>query len=217
MDIRQYQPDDRDAVLQIAADTAFFGEPVEKYLSDRRLFNDLMYAYYTDYEPEHLWVACPSGQVVGFLAGAFDTQRRERFLRQRIIPGWLGRLARNGYRLDRSSLEYARRMLVSALRGEIPAVDVDRYPAHLHINLSAASRGQGLGKALMSAYLDQLGAASIPGVHLHTTSLNQAAIGLYRRFGFVLLDARPTQAWVGLIDTPVENQAYGLKLEQNNY
>ena len=91
---------------------------------------------------------------------------------------------------------------------------MDLYPAHLHINLSEASRGLGLGKALMAAYLDQLRQNHIRGVHLFTTSLNIAAIGLYKRFGFELLDARPTKMWVDFIEQPVENQAYGLRLAE---
>ena len=38
--IKPYQQSDRDDVFCIAADTAFFGEPVEAFLDDRRLFCD---------------------------------------------------------------------------------------------------------------------------------------------------------------------------------
>ena len=55
--IRLYEPDDRQDVLRISADTAVFGEPVEAILDDRRLFCDAFTAYYTDFESEYLWVA----------------------------------------------------------------------------------------------------------------------------------------------------------------
>ncbi len=64
--IRSYEHPDRQAVLRIAAETAFFGEPLEIYLDDRRLFWDVFYRYYTDLESEHGWVACAGDQVVGF-------------------------------------------------------------------------------------------------------------------------------------------------------
>jgi hypothetical protein len=51
--IRPYQPKDRESVFRIAADTAFFGAPIEAYMEDRNVFLDAFYAYYTDLEPEH--------------------------------------------------------------------------------------------------------------------------------------------------------------------
>ncbi len=68
--VRPYQPSDREAVHRIAADTAFFGAPVENFLPDRKLFSDFFMAYYTDAEPEYLWVAEHEGQVGGYFAGS---------------------------------------------------------------------------------------------------------------------------------------------------
>ena len=39
--VRLYRPEDRAAVLQIAADTGFFGAPVEAFMQDRRLMQDV--------------------------------------------------------------------------------------------------------------------------------------------------------------------------------
>ena len=185
---------------------------MEHYLSDRRIFTDLMYTYYTDYEPERLWVAVNEGQVVGFLAGCLDTRRREQIEARQVILRWLGRLLSGSYKVDRSLIHYGLRQAGVLLRREIPRVDLNAYPAHLHINLSEGSRGLGLGKQLMQAYLDQLKQAGVKGVYLQTTSKNVAAIGLYKRFEFILLESRLTHAWEGLLDETVENQAYGLNL-----
>lgn len=38
IEIRPFQQTDRDALLKIAADTAFFGDPVEHFMEDRRIF-----------------------------------------------------------------------------------------------------------------------------------------------------------------------------------
>ena len=38
--VRRYKPQDREDIFRIAADTAFFGEPVETLLEDRRVFCD---------------------------------------------------------------------------------------------------------------------------------------------------------------------------------
>ncbi len=39
--VRPYEATDREAVHRIAADTAFFGDPIERYLDDRQHFLDL--------------------------------------------------------------------------------------------------------------------------------------------------------------------------------
>jgi ribosomal protein S18 acetylase RimI-like enzyme len=215
--VRPYQTADRDALMHIAAETAFFGEPVERFLEDRRIFQDAFYAYYTDYEPEHTWIAVRfddgQEQVVGFLTGCFNSAHQERILQQHILPGVIQKRMLGQYRLGKRTLQHVWRMALGSLRREYPKVDEKRYPAHLHINLLPRSRGMGLGYALMQAYLNQLKAHQISGVHLQTTSLNTAAIRLYERCGFVLLDARPTRAWEGLVGGLVKNLSYGMELE----
>lgn len=45
-------------------------------------------------------------------------------------------------------------MAEGAVRREDPQVDDQEYPDHLHVNIVAAMRGQGLWRRLMEAYLD---------------------------------------------------------------
>ena len=40
---------------KVGLEPAFFGEPVEAFLDDRRLFCDAFVRYYTDYEAEYAW------------------------------------------------------------------------------------------------------------------------------------------------------------------
>lgn len=209
--IRPFQPADREALLQIGADTAFFGAPIEKYMEDRRIFMDSFYAYYTDQEPEHAWVACDGEQVVGFLTGCTDTRWHDHIMRQRILPAVLWRALRGKYRVGPKTWRYARAAANAALRGEIPGPDLSRYPAHLHINLLPDWRGFGLGRRLIEAYLHQLREQHVPGVFLQTTSMNAIAVKLYEKVGFCLLGSRQTRMYEHLIDTPVENRCYGLE------
>lgn len=210
--IRPFQPADRQALFRIAADTAFFGDPIEHYLDDRGIFTDLFYRYYTDFEPDLCWVAEAGGAVVGFLAGCASSSKQERAIRRNLLPGVLKGLLRRRYRLGKKTLRYAAVLGLAALLGEIPPANLTEYPAHLHINLKADYRGLGLGRRLMAAYLDQLEQMAVPGVHLHTTNINQAACVLYKRMGFVLIDQRPTFMWKHLVDEPVVNRLYGKRL-----
>jgi GNAT superfamily N-acetyltransferase len=214
--IRPYQPQDRPALLKLAADTAFFGKPLEAYMEDRRLFWDAMYIYYIDYEPEHTWVACVGDELTGFLTGCTVTHRRSEIWSRRILPTIASRAARGAYKIGRLTLRYTWEMAAAALRHEIPQEDQEKYPAHLHINVNEHYRGQGLGRGLMAAYLAQLRSLGVKGVHLHTTSLNKAAIRLYLTSGFSLLDARLTRSWRHYFSEPVQYQCYGLRLDQSN-
>lgn len=210
--IRPFQHPDQSALLDIASETAYFGAPVEAFLEDRRLFEDAMFRFYVEYEPEHAWVACEGETVVGFLAGCTDSRNRSRIFPRRILPRIVGKALRGQYHLGPLTLRYAAAAFTGSLHGEFAHVDFDQYPAHLHINLLPASRGKGVGSRLIAAYIEQLRKLSIPGVHLFTTSFNQAAVHLYRRCGFQLLDSRPTHVWDRFLPQSIDNQCYGQRL-----
>jgi ribosomal protein S18 acetylase RimI-like enzyme len=210
--IRSYQPQDRESVFRIAADTAFFGAPIEAYMEDRNGFLDAFYGYYTDLEPEHAWVVCADEVVVGFLTGCVDGRVHGQKFRRLILPKLIGNLLRGKYRFGKRSLGYLAGLVGGLLRGEFTHADQETYPAHLHINVDSAWRGRGLGQQLMETYLGQLRGLGIPGVYLETTSLNEVACRLYEKMGFRLLEARPDRFWAKWFGHPVENRCYGLKL-----
>jgi ribosomal protein S18 acetylase RimI-like enzyme len=215
--IRPYRPTDRDAVHQIAADTAFFGAPVEAFLEDRRLFLDAFYRYYTEFEPQYAWVAIAAadggeGPVVGFLTGCLDTARQQRFFIRKLIPGALWGALSGRYRLGPKTWRYTGRLFREALLGALPKADLQAYPAHLHINVEASWRGKGLGRKLLLNYLDQIQQAGAGGVHLETTSQNTAACRLYEKLGFQRVSAHSTRLWEGYIHHPVENRVYARRL-----
>jgi len=212
MVVRPYRAADREAVHRLAGDTAFFGEPIEVCLDDRRHFLDLFVASYTDHLARYAWVGEANGQVVGYLTGCPDTLQHDRLLRRRILPGVLLRLLQGRYRLGAESRRYVVRLALASLRGESPRVNTSLYPAHLHINVAEGWRGCGLGRRLIIACLEQLSAEGVAGVHLHTTTQNRQAIALYQSLGFELLGARRTRQWEGLIAEPVQALLFGLRL-----
>jgi ribosomal protein S18 acetylase RimI-like enzyme len=210
--VRPYGSHDRAAVLQIAADTGFFGAPVEAFLDDRRLMQDAFVAYYVDREPEHLWVAEADGSVVGYISGSTGGARASRG-RALTAAEFAFRFVTFRYRVRRQTWRYFYRVAGALLRGEYAHADLKYYPAELHINLAEGARGLGLGKGLMNACLDQMSALGQPGIHLNTTSLNAAAVGMYEKMGFRLLGAKRTRLWEPwLPGREVENLVYGKPL-----
>jgi ribosomal protein S18 acetylase RimI-like enzyme len=212
--VRPYGQADRTYVFRIAADTAFFGEPVEAFLDDRRLFCDLFYAYYCDLEPEHGWVACADTQIVGFVVAAVDTTVQHRRSRLEVWPHVVLDVLRGRYRLRRKTWQYAGALVRASLCGESVHANLRVYPAHLHINVGKPWRAKGIGRRLMRACLDQMRSLQVSGVHLYTNSINQAACRLYEGLGFRLLAAHRTRLWSRSLALPVENRCYGLRLAQ---
>jgi ribosomal protein S18 acetylase RimI-like enzyme len=199
-------------LLQIAADTAFFGEPVEAFLEDRNLFCDIFYRYYTTLQAKYCWVAVDHLNVVGFLAGCPDTRSLARQWLSSILPGVLSNVVHGKYMIGTLTRHYLYSLVRMQLMERAPAVDLALYPAHLHVNLDANWRGMGIGGKLLQRYIEQLSQEHVPGVHLSTTDQNRSACKLYEQMGFQLLGSHTTHVWAHLINHPVEHRSYGLRI-----
>lgn len=210
--IRKYQAEDRDTIKNIACDTAFFGDPVETLIDDRELFFDAFYAFFFDHETSTCWVAEQDGIVVGFLAGSVDARRQQEWSGLHIYPSIAWGILRGKYTIRRRTLHYVLGLIEQAVKGELPYTDTKRFPAHLHINVTAGSRGSGIGRLLLEAYHLQLKSLGVKGVHLHTTDQNVSACRLYEKVGYRIQDARKTLKWMPLLGKVVENRCYGLDL-----
>ncbi|MCR4407655.1 MAG: GNAT family N-acetyltransferase [Anaerolineae bacterium] len=212
--VRPYRPEDRAGVRRVYADTAFFGEPVEAFFDDRELFADLGVSVYTDCYADYIFVADSQGEVVGYILGspAGDADVRAHAIKS--LPRVLGRLVTGHYRIGRKTLIHVGMNVWAGLGGELLEVRSAAYPANLHINLEAGYRGQGLGMALIRAYLDKLRSGGVPGVHVVTTNRNEAALQLYRRAGFQLLQEKRTRMWQRYVDGEVRLMALGLRLNE---
>lgn len=58
------------------------------------------------------------------------------------------------------------------------------YPAHGHIDLLPEIQGRGFGRQALTALMEALRAAGVPGLHLGVNPTNAAALGFYERLGF---------------------------------
>ncbi|HQP91597.1 MAG TPA: GNAT family acetyltransferase, partial [Candidatus Omnitrophota bacterium] len=68
--VRKFSPGDRQAVRDIAWDTAFMGETASVFFDDKEILCDFLTEYFTDFEPDPFFVAESGGRVVGYLAGS---------------------------------------------------------------------------------------------------------------------------------------------------
>lgn len=174
-------------------ETGYMGDPVAWQWRDADSFADLFSGWYTDDAGDDALVVVgeedgdhgDDGEVLGYLLGCRDT-------RQVPAPGRLaahhllrrGLLVRPGTAgvLWRTLADVAR---VAVTTRSLPAEVVDeRWPAHLHIDLLPAARGGGIGRQLMTRWLDSLRADGIAGCHLTTWAENDGAIAFFEAMGF---------------------------------
>jgi ribosomal protein S18 acetylase RimI-like enzyme len=182
LDIRAYEPRDRDPVRRICFETGYMGEPIAWQWRDGESFADLATGYYTDREPESTLVAERDGRVVGYLTGCADSERSRGVAGQQVRQ-LLGR----GALLRPGLAGVFWRSLFDLLRDRQAPDEFladPRWPAHLHINLLPEGRRCGLGRRLVTGWLDRLRAAGSPGVHLGTFAENTNAIPFFEACGF---------------------------------
>ena len=163
------------------------GGPVEKFFRDREIFADLLTRYYTDFDSGATWVVEQDGEVVGYITGCYDTLRYRRAMALRVIPAAVVRGLGRGTFLQRETW----RMLGTGVRAFMlekgGRIQLQRYPAHLHINLSHGSRGLDLGKELMDRFIRSVREKGLQGIHLVTAADNSKAHSFFERCGFTVL------------------------------
>lgn len=192
MIIRSARPRDRDAVHRICVATADAGEPAGRFLLDQDLVSYVYADPYLLLQPELAFVAEANGVVLGYVVAALDSE--EFYARWQLE--WSPRFATshpadaavNPADADsqlRAFLHHPRLLLFD---------DLQRYPAHLHINLLSAARRQGVGRGLIGTVFQELARAGAPGVQLGVRVDNTRAHAFYRAMGMIRLPSRPQEA-----------------------
>jgi GNAT superfamily N-acetyltransferase len=180
-------------VRDLCARTGNAGSAIEP--SRNAFFSELWVGPYEKLRPNWTYLAVAEGAKgagsVGYLTGAPDTRR---FLRERRwlfeLPLYL-RAACGGYGDSRDARRFRDRFL-GRERGPEESFDeaatakiLEEFPAHLHMNLEASARGEGVGRKLVARFQSDLGAAGIRGIHIYC---GDVPLPFYRRLGFAELD-----------------------------
>ena len=143
-------------------------------------------AHYYEREPESTFVALVDGRVVGALLGAVDTRRCEREYEPRTrrllwVRALTGKYGWPVWWWPDLLTEWAGRQVVR------PPLDLERFPAHLHVGLLPAWRRMGIGTRLTQAYEASVRDRGIPGYHLYAASFHPLGVAFYRKSGMEVL------------------------------
>lgn len=179
--IRKYQPGEEQVLYDICLLTGDSGVDATGLYRDPALLGEVYVGPYLRFAPEHALVGVDDAGVAGYVLGAPDTAAFEALCEQSWWPS-----LRDRYPLDLFPADSPDGRIVHLIHNPPTASPdvVERYPAHLHIDLLPRLQGQGDGRRLLTALLESLGTAGAPGVHLGVSTTNQRAIGFYRRMGF---------------------------------
>ena len=209
--IRKYDSRDRPAVRRICCETAFLGEPSAVFFDDDEIFADALTAYFTDYEPELCFVAEYDNKVIGYLIGAKDVRRMEKIFVGKIAIPLLIKALRRGALISKKNMKFLARILLSLVKGEFKTpVFLKDYPATLHINIIKEYRAAGVGSKLINAYLDNLRALGIMGVHFATMS--DKASQFFSKLNFQLLFQGERSYFRYFLDKNVPVYIYGMRI-----
>ncbi|HEU5077984.1 MAG TPA: glycosyltransferase [Opitutaceae bacterium] len=187
--IRKYHLRDRAAIRAICCDTGFLGHPIDPVFQDRELFADFMTAYYTDQEPESLFVLERNGVVAGYLSGCRSPARRRWYLLRRA-PGALLHVATRYLSGNYNAATRAYlRWLIS--RGQWETPPRPTHTPHFHLNLRPDARSIPGTKALIDAFLAYLAEHNETAVYGQMIVFeDRRSDGLFSRFGFTVLNRR---------------------------
>jgi GNAT superfamily N-acetyltransferase len=181
---------DWEAVRTLCCQTGNAGDPIDP--ARWPLFAELWVGPYQRLVADWTYVAEAGGRVVGYLTGCPDTAAFRHARRFRVTPRLLLAIACRRYAWNAD----ARRIVTQALRlrrgtesrlaAGLPRGFTRTHPAHLHMNVEAEYRRQGIGAALIERYARDLQAAGSPGIHLLCGAAPRA---FYTRNGFTDLAA----------------------------
>ncbi|MEO6713374.1 MAG: GNAT family N-acetyltransferase [Mycobacteriales bacterium] len=184
--IRPYRDSDSADLYEVCVRTADNGgDATGRYDSDR-LMGDLFAAPYAVLEPDVAFVLEDDGRVVGYVVGTPDTAAFVAAYRQRWIPA-LADFYQAVAGAPSNDTEFMLSLHFNPERMLVTEV-IDRFPAHLHIDLLPPYQRKGYGRQLMDTMLPALGRAGAAGVHVGMLTANTPARVFYDHLGFVELD-----------------------------
>jgi ribosomal protein S18 acetylase RimI-like enzyme len=186
MNIREFRPDDTDALYEICLRTVDAGnDGTLLYPTYPELPGHLALGANLTLEPQFAFVLQDgTGAPIGYVVGAADTRA---FYKQCEQLWWPPLRERYPDPVDVPPEHHTpEQRLLHAIHQPILAPDavLDAYPSHLHINLMPPAQGRGFGKLLLDTLFAALRDAGSTGIFLGVPPANTRAIGFYHRMGF---------------------------------
>jgi GNAT superfamily N-acetyltransferase len=193
--IRGVAASDLEALYEVCLRTGDAGKDATALYRDPRLLGEVYVGPYVMLSGAIGFTAVDQDGAGGYALAAVETRRFEERCETEWWPALRARYPDPGPRPENLDEEVA---ALIHRPPRAPDAVVDRYPAHLHIDLLPRLQGKGVGRALMERLLDALDEQNVPGVHLEVAPGNRRAIGFYERLGFSRLSRHRGGLFMGL-------------------
>ncbi len=187
VNLRPFAAPDLDALYKISLLTGNSGGDATALHRKPRLIGEIYSAPYAVLEPSWAFVAEDEYGVGGYIVGVPDTRAFEARLEAEWWPALRREHADPSGATESWTPDELRAWLIHHPR-QAPTDIVERYPAHLHMNLHPRLQGRGVGATLLDLWLSAAAVAGLSGIHLGASPGNQRAIDYWGRNGFVRLD-----------------------------
>jgi GNAT superfamily N-acetyltransferase len=188
--LRRYESDDLNALYAVSLATGHEGGDASRLYDDAKLMGHVYSAPYALLEPTLVLVVDDGDdEVLGFAAGATDTLSWEDVLERDWWPALRGQYP------DPDEASRARwtadQRRVSAIHHpeRAPRDVVEAYPAHLHLNLLPRAQGRGVGRMLLTAWLELAAKRGAAGIHVGVNRANTRALRFWSQNSFTGLIA----------------------------
>ena len=199
--IRTVLPEDIDQLYAISLLTGDAGKdatPLHRY---GHLIGHIYSAPYAKLHPELVFVAEDDEGVFGYIAGAFDTIAFDERLEREWWPHLRRRYADPQGDPALWDADQKRISLIHHPKSA-PAILIERFPAHIHMNLLPRAQGKGIGTALFDRWVANARANGIKGIHLGANAGNHGGIRFWSSRGFIPVEFPPglaseTTVWFG--------------------
>ncbi|PTA66649.1 GNAT family N-acetyltransferase [Deinococcus arcticus] len=195
--LRPAREADRAALYRICLETGDSGQDASGLYADPQLLGHIYAGPYLSFAPDCAFVLEDAAGVGGYVLGAPDTAAFEATLAREWWPALQGVYPEPLTPPEARTPDERLIWLLHHPRRTSQAL-LERYPAHLHIDLLPRVQGGGRGRALMTTLLHALRVAGSPGVHLGVGERNTRAQGFYRHLGFEELGRSPGAVTFGL-------------------
>lgn len=180
IEIRKFQLSDLESLYKICLLTGDRGNDAIDLYEEPNLLGDFYAAPYAILEPELTFIVTVNNVPSGYILGTKDSEE----FAIRCELEWFPRL-RKKYNLPEKSDNSVNANVIRLIHsGYKLKEELKDYPAHLHINLLYLTRGMGLGRKLISKFIDELKLKGVSALHLEVGKKNEGAIAFYRKVGF---------------------------------
>ena len=187
--IRRARPAELSALMDICYRTSNHGNGPEHRSAQPDLVGNIYIAPYLAFEPDGVFVLQLGDAITGYICAATDTRAFDAFMRNRWLPKIQQSVPPPPADRTKWDMDDEWRNTIYT-RGSARRDIALAYPAHLHINLLAASRGKGCAKKMMEKLFSYIQSKKVCAVHLGVSRQNSRAVRFYRKMGFTAVLAQ---------------------------